>query len=151
MDELIATLGSKPEAPATAHTLAPYLLAAHTQAPLEAGMAAVRYLSSMTQGIQLQLDTRGEIQTIFLHGAGKDDFSQYGGVLGHGLSFASSRAEIEAVLGAPDRGASPGRTLLGAHGGWLRYDHATHSVHFSFDVAGGLALVTILAAEARTK
>ncbi|KRD32076.1 hypothetical protein ASE35_14080 [Lysobacter sp. Root916] len=151
MNELIATLGSKPEAPETAFTLAPYSLTAHTQAPLEAGMAAVRYLSAIAHGIQLQLDARGTIQTIFLHGAGKDDFSQYGGALGHGLTFASSRAEVEAVLGAPDRGASPGRTLLGAHGGWLRYDHPTHSVHFSFDAAGGLALVTILTAEARPK
>ncbi|RDZ26008.1 hypothetical protein DX914_19295 [Lysobacter silvisoli] len=89
------------------------------------------------------------MQVVFLYGGGKEGYHRYGGSLGPGLSFDASRADVESVLGVPARNALPGKTLLGSHGGWLRYDYPVHSVHFAFDLTGRLELVTLMTAEAR--
>lgn len=143
MDELIATLGSLLDAPATTRTLARYRLMPYTLAPLEEGTPALAYLRSMEDGLLLQLDAHGIVQEVFLYAGVKEGMRRYAGSLGPGLSFDSTRADIESALGAPTRSALPGKTLLGPHGGWLRYDFPTHSVHYAFGVSGGLELVTI--------
>jgi len=83
-------------------------------------------------GFSMRTSENGIVDTVFLYGRGKDDFAQYPGDLDSRTEFGMTPAEVRACSGEPSTSGLPGRTMLGAHGGWDRYDYPTYSIHYSY-------------------
>jgi hypothetical protein len=148
MSSLIQLIRRSPDSAEASEILSAYRLVDHVEEPLEAGMEAERYLTSLDDGVQIRLDADGLICTIFLFSAGRDGFEQFQGVLPAGLCFDSRPFDVESELGAPSRSHGPDKTVLGSHGGWMRYDLPAYSLHFSFSASKGtIDFVTIMAAD----
>lgn len=90
------------------------------------------YYENESYGIALSCDNE-KIEAIFLFSEGRDGFSQYVGPLVNDLSFGASKEEVIKSMGAPSEMGEPQKgTPSTTHGGWLRYDFAEFSIHFSF-------------------
>jgi hypothetical protein len=63
-----------------------------------------------SEGISLLVDNEHKLSAIFFYSEGADGYRQYQGDLPFGLSFQSTRKEIESVLGRPD--ASGGKGVI---------------------------------------
>jgi hypothetical protein len=104
-----------------------------------------QYLQDKRAGIVIQDGKDNRIKTIFLMSGAKDGFSRYQGSLGHGLSFSSTRQDIERELGKPDF-STPRKEMFGLRfGESIRYDSAACSVHYEFLPDGdGISMVTLM-------
>jgi len=104
------------------------------------------YLTSKAEGIEIYRTTGGTITTIFLMSEGKDEYSEYRGDLGHGLSFRSTLDEVLRVHGRPafsrPAGKSRWEDIAGAS---VRFDTPANCIHFQFRVDGnGIERVTLM-------
>lgn len=152
MQQLIGLIGVEADSGKAQEILAPLSCAFRTEEPLEEGDLPEHYLISAQNGIQLRLDRNERIAVIFLYGQPKDGFEPYKGGLVSSLSFSSNQRDIQSALGSPSAVGKPGKSLLGSHGGWIRYDYSDYSIHFSFGVQGGtIDLVTIMSADSVPK
>jgi hypothetical protein len=86
---------------------------------------------------------------VYLYSGTKDKYCRFQGPLIAGITFHSYRDNVVRALGSPSRTGNPGSIpILGAHGGWDRYDRETYSIHFSYSASTRmLELVTIMAPE----
>jgi hypothetical protein len=66
------------------------------------------YYNFKSDGVSLVFNDAHILTAMFLYAEGADGFRQYQGNLPYGLSFQSSRKEIESILGAPDRSGGEG-------------------------------------------
>ena len=141
MDELIRVLGAPRNAAPVQDLVQRFRLAEDTSNP--------GHWESAQFGIALYLDTEGTVVTVFLFGNGKDDFHEYRGPLPGEITFRSGRTDVRRVLGEPTRSANASTIAEGPprHGGWDRYDLATHVLHFSYQRdLGVIELVTLMVA-----
>ena len=99
---------------------------------------------SPTLGISL-VATDSIIDTVFLCG-GDDTYARYTGELPDGLSFDSTRLDIRAALGQPDKEGGPMQVCEGVeNAGWDRYHAGSFFLHFTYaETTGTVELITLL-------
>ena len=134
---LFAALGQK-------HDATP-LYAAHFQSAAPKVVAEYPYLYANHAGIQMALTKRIFLVTaIFLFAEGVEGARQYQGDTPGGLSFASTRADVRAVLGAPSMAMDAGgEGIMAIAHSFDRYEDEAHYFRVEYFEGGGVRLMTL--------
>ena len=110
------------------------IICEHGLVPEEAHGAT--YWEASAFGITVRSEN-GIVDTVFLHGDGKDDFAEYQGPLPTGLEFGCDRSVVRTLGGAPTWSST------GAHD-WDRYDLDEAYVHFTYEgEPRGVSMITL--------
>ena len=90
-------------------------------------------------GLEVSEDAAGLVEAVFLHSAGHEGFQAFPFAL-KGLTFSSTRAEVQETLGIPLRSG------VGQTGPWDVYEQYERIIHFMYHLEPqSLSLVTLTA------
>ena len=110
-----------------------------------------RYLMSRSRGFEVKYGPERVVETIFLKRFGRNGYAQFAGKLPKGIKFGDPPNRVRAALGKPTSSGRPARGVHGNSGGWDRYDNPNHRVHFSYSDDGGLDLIMLMLARAKSR
>lgn len=114
--------------------------------------AATSYFYAVpAEGFELCCDPQGTVKLVYVYGVeAKRGFFPFRGPLWPGVTLASRRDEVRAVLGEPAK-SGPEQLVpkLGKLGPWDRWDGPTVSIHVQYRAGGaGIAVVTAMTPDA---
>jgi hypothetical protein len=103
------------------------------------------YLYANHAGIQFALTKKTFlVSAIFLFAEGVEGNAQYQGELQAGLSFASTRADVRAVLGEPAMGGDAGgEGIMAIAHAFDRYENEAHYLRVEHFDGAGVRLITL--------
>lgn len=103
------------------------------------------FLINNSMGIDLILTELQIIETIHLFSADEiNGISCYEGQMPFNLNFTSSRTEVNAILGKPNRSGGGYNSIVGHIPLWDKYYFANYTLHFQYsDQSQSIDLVTI--------
>ena len=110
-----------------------------------------RYLMSRSRGFEVRYGPERVVETIFLNRFGRNRYAQFAGKLPKGIKFGDPSDRVRAALGKPTSSGCPAPGVQGESGGWDRYDNPHHRVHFSYSEDGGLDLIMLMLARAKSR
>lgn len=107
-------------------------------------LSGIVYFENEEKGISLECED-STLRSVFLFAEGKDDFSQYKGILFGNIHFGITKKEVRSELGCPtESGMSEKITSTLEHGGWDKYNCDIFSIHFSYSIAdSSIELITL--------
>jgi hypothetical protein len=104
------------------------------------------YLNARDAGIALALNKKDKVTAIFLYAEGVEDFAAYQAGLPAGLSFTSTRAEVNTAMGSKPAfsGEAGGEGLFAIDHSFDRFEEGAFYIRFEYwaDDAG-VRLVTM--------
>jgi hypothetical protein len=107
-----------------------------------------RYYLLPTIGLQFLLNETDIIETIFFVIEGDNHVGPYMWSFRNGVNPSSSRKEVLAALGQPDRSRQADTDDPSAPGGWDRFRLPTGLVHVQYKPGGvGVSMVTVMQLE----
>lgn len=112
------------------------------------------YLKFVDAGIAFDIETAdGKVAAIFLYSEGLEGYKQFSGALPEGISFSSSRSNLQSHIGKPS--ASGGGQIIQPFGKtnvWDRFDRENYCLHVRYaDDEASINLVTLMRPESVPK
>lgn len=107
------------------------------------------YYSFPEFGIQFILGENDVIQTIFFHIEGDPDVAPYPWSFENGINPSSTRNDVLASFGRPERSGKPNADGTIAAEGWDRFKSYANFIHLQYATGGaGIAMITAMVAAA---
>ena len=131
-EELLAVVGASVDSEVVRALVVADELAASDEPDSEEDEPRRAYLSSPAAGYQL-MHYSGRVATAFLYAETAEGFAAFRGPLPGGLQRGTTRAEVRARFGAPERSGEPITIVgLGRQGAWDRFAVGAVRIHFQY-------------------
>jgi len=147
-EELIAVVGFPVNSEPVRALVAADVLASSVEEDLEEGVPVQSSLSGTNAGYEI-VHCSGRVTTVFLYAEPADGFAAFSHTLPGGLRRGSTRADVCARFGIPERsGEAMTIAGLGPQGAWDRFAVGGIRVHFQYTEFGErVRLVSVMAAD----